>query len=295
MTNLAGTGIIGDANKAGSQVAPDVDSCREQLSASRSLPFSEVFDMAKLDRPFFPLDVNLLEHLPKDRAYSLIEATFHYQSWLALPASNRPIRAISYWAKCWSWSRHKVRDFIATGEGQVKDTSRTDKGHINFNFVSTLPDASDGSRTVEGHSADSKRTQVIDVDLDKEKKKTKTIVPNIVLPDWLSEELWEAFKDMRRSIKKPITPYAQKLTIATLTGFHNRGLDANLALEISIQNSWKGVFEPKGNAVNPTPPVPGKLSQAEIDDHARQLREAEERGRARIAHLPTTFSVKNVK
>jgi hypothetical protein len=62
------------------------------------------------------------------------------------------------------------------------------------------------------------------------------------LPAYIDPELWEAFVEMRKKIKAPMTDYAQKLIIMKLMGFHANGWDANSSLRESVINSWKGVF-----------------------------------------------------
>jgi len=66
------------------------------------------------------------------------------------------------------------------------------------------------------------------------------------LPDWIKAEVWEGFLAMRRRIRKPLTARAIELTIKRLEGFRARGIDPNDALDQSTQNSWTGIYEPKG-------------------------------------------------
>lgn len=66
----------------------------------------------------------------------------------------------------------------------------------------------------------------------------------VILPENINPETWSAYLEMRKVIKKPATPTAQKLIIKKLLTI--RG-DPNKILEQSIQNSWQGVFEIKGD------------------------------------------------
>ena len=67
----------------------------------------------------------------------------------------------------------------------------------------------------------------------------------IDLPEWLSQEVWDAFVEMRIKIKHPLTEYAQMLAIKKLTRLRNQGEDANEILEKAILNSWRGIYSQK--------------------------------------------------
>lgn len=59
---------------------------------------------------------------------------------------------------------------------------------------------------------------------------------------------WKDFSDMRKRIKKPMTPKAEELTVKELEKFSDMDVEiAILILEKSIQNSWQGVFPLKDN------------------------------------------------
>jgi DNA-binding MarR family transcriptional regulator len=88
--------------------------------------------------------------------------------------------------------------------------------------------------------------------------------PEITVPEWLSQELWTAFKEMRKSIKKPLTEHAEKLIIEKLSRFKEKGHDPNLSLKNSIEGSWQGVFEPKAESTNAGPQSNGKTDKEKI-------------------------------
>jgi phage replication O-like protein O len=74
----------------------------------------------------------------------------------------------------------------------------------------------------------------------KERKLSKESV--IVVPDRINPDLWNAFLEMRKSIKKPAGSRAQELLIKKLLKL---GGDPNAIIEQSIMNSWQGFFEVK--------------------------------------------------
>jgi hypothetical protein len=81
----------------------------------------------------------------------------------------------------------------------------------------------------------------------KEKNNSEKKSNDFIFPDWLDLSLWNDFKLMRKTIKKPMTDRAEKLIINDLTKFKDAGLDPMKSLEQSIRNSWQDVYEPKVN------------------------------------------------
>ncbi len=72
-------------------------------------------------------------------------------------------------------------------------------------------------------------------------KKTVTVV----LPEWLDAELWAEFLLHRKTLKKPMTDYAQGLAFKTLERVRAAGHDPRASIEQSIFNGWQGLFEPR--------------------------------------------------
>lgn len=64
------------------------------------------------------------------------------------------------------------------------------------------------------------------------------------IPYWLDTNLWNEFRKHRRAIKRPLTPYAEKLLIAKLDKWRSQ-YDIKEIIETSIENGWQGLFEPK--------------------------------------------------
>jgi len=68
-----------------------------------------------------------------------------------------------------------------------------------------------------------------------------------VLPDFIPVEPWNAFLEVRKKLRAANTPRALNMLVQRITDFMAKGHDPTAILENSIVNSWKGVFEPKGN------------------------------------------------
>lgn len=74
------------------------------------------------------------------------------------------------------------------------------------------------------------------------------------IPSWLPRDDWNAYLEIRRGKKNVVeTEHALKGIISQLEKFKAEGYDPVAILNISIQNSWTGVFPPKGNPANPLP------------------------------------------
>lgn len=69
---------------------------------------------------------------------------------------------------------------------------------------------------------------------------------NIILPDYLDLDIWKEFLDMRKKLKAPNTETALNRILKKLEAFEKQNIgNGTLAIENSIENGWKGVFEPK--------------------------------------------------
>lgn len=93
-----------------------------------------------------------------------------------------------------------------------------------------------------------------------------------VLPDWIKPETWQAYEEMRKKIRKPMTERARDLIIKKLLEMKQAGQDANAVLEQSVMSSWTGIFPIKTD----TSPA-GKQQPWWTDDQAT-LAKAKELG-----------------
>jgi len=74
------------------------------------------------------------------------------------------------------------------------------------------------------------------------KVKTKSV---FVLPDWINQELWDGFMEVITKLKASNSEAALKSLITKLSKLKESGFDPNEAISTSLENSWKGVFEPR--------------------------------------------------
>ena len=109
------------------------------------------------------------------------------------------------------------------------------------------------------------------------------------LPNWLPEETWAAFVEMRRkTLKKPATDFALMLILKELYKLRDLGHDPLACLESSIVNGYMDVYPPKAKkgervatgevartkeALNADSHEARGLTREQIAENARKARE----------------------
>lgn len=68
------------------------------------------------------------------------------------------------------------------------------------------------------------------------------------LPDWLPQDEWVAFKEMRKKIKSPMTSKAESLAINALDQLRREGCDPKQVINQSVLRGWKTFYKPKANS-----------------------------------------------
>lgn len=74
-------------------------------------------------------------------------------------------------------------------------------------------------------------------------------------PDWLPSEMWDQFREHRKSMKSKMTPTAERLIMKKLEAFRSEGQSVEAILAQSIERGWKGVFAVSNGIVNQKPVV----------------------------------------
>lgn len=75
------------------------------------------------------------------------------------------------------------------------------------------------------------------------KKASATVTKLPDFPDWIPLEAWDAFVEMRRKIRAPLTSKAVSLAVAELENLRAQGHDPGAVLDQSVLRSWRGLFE----------------------------------------------------
>jgi hypothetical protein len=92
---------------------------------------------------------------------------------------------------------------------------------------------------------------LLDQDLDQDQKKVRELVAP--LPDWLPQDPWKAWLEVRRRNKAPNTPRALTLAIKELEKLRADGQDPVAVLEQSTLRGWRGLFPIAGSGSRPEP------------------------------------------
>lgn len=140
----------------------------------------------------------------------------------------------------------------------------------------------EGRETVAETPRETRARQTQDTEQRREKgKKEKTTV---ALADWVPVEPWEAFKRMRRLMKVPFTPEAERGILGDLERLRAEGHCPAKVLEKAVKRGWRGVFGdddtkaafPAKQTVAMTPEQAearaAQYDQWNMKDEARELR-----------------------
>ena len=86
--------------------------------------------------------------------------------------------------------------------------------------------------------------------------------------EWIDPESWGAFCDMRKRIKAPLTPSAEKLIVRELVKLKAAGHDPQACIDQSIMLGWRDVFPVRDKGIKSAAP-----SNAEFERYAREATE----------------------
>jgi len=81
----------------------------------------------------------------------------------------------------------------------------------------------------------------------KKKASGKKDEDGFIRPSWINQALWEDFILIRKKLKAVNSDGALKALVTKLEKMAHAGNDPNEVIAQSIENSWKGVFELRGN------------------------------------------------
>jgi hypothetical protein len=101
-----------------------------------------------------------------------------------------------------------------------------------------------------GVLAECLQVAIPETETERETKTKKSKPITLELPEWLPENIWNDFVELRKFIKKPMTDRAKQLMLANLQKIKDNGHDPILAINKSIANNWSDIYEPKPNTLN---------------------------------------------
>ena len=91
-----------------------------------------------------------------------------------------------------------------------------------------------------------------------EKKKQKTNGASaFAVPEWIPEDAWDAFEEMRKKKRNPLTDRARQLAVAELQRLRDDGNDPRAVIEKSVLKGWQSFYPMSGfqrpNGASSTP------------------------------------------
>lgn len=87
----------------------------------------------------------------------------------------------------------------------------------------------------------------------------------IALPDWLPADLWSDWEQHRKSIKKPMSPKAAELSLASLTKLRDQGHEPRAVIELAIERGWQGLFAPRDGPPGAKPSVAARFDKTHYE------------------------------
>lgn len=81
----------------------------------------------------------------------------------------------------------------------------------------------------------------------------KAASPVFILPDWIPEDAWSGYLEMRKKKRVPMTNRALQLKVGELDVFRKQGHDVAAILNKSTSNAWTDVYAPKPEKVSQFP------------------------------------------
>ncbi len=105
--------------------------------------------------------------------------------------------------------------------------------------------------------------------------------------EWIDPDSWTAFCEMRKKIKAPLTPYAEKLIMRELCKLKASGNDPQACLDQSIMLGWRDVFPVRDKGLSKAPQAEGWKPPAEMS--------AQEKAMANEARLKAMSAIKRVR
>ena len=147
----------------------------------------------------------------------------------------------------WKWSRTKVANFLHFLELQEMATIKSDtkKTLITIAKYKDYQSAKDTEKTRKRHESDTGKTREGNLLYKERREEGKNIKKGIdVFPnDPELKEAFDAYAEMRKEIKKPLTDRAVSMAIKKLHELSNGSRDKAIAiLNQSTFNSWQGLF-----------------------------------------------------
>ena len=140
-----------------------------------------------------------------------------------------------------SEGKYWLVNFCRFQYGELKETCKPHKKYIEMLKSEGLFERVSKGYPKGIHTLQEKEKEK-EEDKDKEKE-VKKETKKFELPDWISQDSWDGFVEMRKKIKKPLTDRACTGIINKLDKFGRQNADA--ILDQSTESCWQTVYELK--------------------------------------------------
>jgi hypothetical protein len=129
----------------------------------------------------------------------------------------------------WKWSPNRVIRVLELWKNEGMIDIETERGFVqvticNYESYQNRRNA-DGTPEEQSRNTDGTPTDTNQRKVRKGKEGKGTTPDSPPLPTWLSLDVWQAFKDMRKAQRSPMTPRAEQLILAELDRFRQKGHD----------------------------------------------------------------------
>ena len=126
-----------------------------------------------------------------------------------------------------------ARSEAEQGNGDVTVTEHLSNGDAAVTSLSNRREVNG----IEGNGHNKKRAQMAGDVFDSQ---LKTAAPS--MPGWVPTGPWEAYADMRKKIRKPMTNRAVQLTVMKLSKLRTAGQDIAACLDQSTRSGWPDIY-----------------------------------------------------
>lgn len=144
------------------------------------------------------------------------------------------------------WAKHKHKKKVQQPEEEEARAPETDGTGINCDAPAIGADSTGNATATKNDSkgeGKGKRKGKVVVTRDRE---VNTVGAD-ALADWIPPDAWNAYVEMRKSSRKPLTEPGKRLAVRELERLKNAGQDPRAVLEQSVFRSWQGLFPIRDN------------------------------------------------
>lgn len=188
-----------------------------------------------LYKSFYPA----IKHLTNEELGLLFRALFEYQDGSEIIKLSPEVgMAFAFFKNQFTLDEQKYQTIVERNKSNGSRGGRPKKEETQISPENPL-----GYLEPKKAEKEKEKEKETEKEIEKDLKIKKEI---ILIPDFIDAEIWNGFLEMRKKQKAYPTETAIKSILSKLTAFENKKIgNANESLTNSLENAWKGVFEPR--------------------------------------------------